>query len=134
MEFDKVMSTKKNIELFSIIKSKDGEYQPKAIECAKDELQKRKLSECEVKELIKQLEEKEELEVLKTEQRLDTFQKVLFFVFCWGVFSWAIAGTFKASGYRKKYSDAWTYMKYGLLFYLSLFIIAFLLAAIFIVE
>ena len=45
---------------------------------------------------------------------LGTGQKILFLLFFWGVIPWAMAGTFKANGFVKKYKDAWKFMKIGI--------------------
>jgi len=52
----------------------------------------------------------------------------MFFIFFWGVIPWAIAGTFKAKGFTKKYKDAWKFMFYGFLGFIGLNGLIFLLA------
>lgn len=127
-KFSSVMKSKQDFELLEITTKLKGDYQEEALIAAEEELESRNLNGNDLKlaeELIKV--EDNNREKLKGEP-LSLIQKILFFLFFYGIIPWAIAGTFKAKGYDRKYKEAWKAMKYGFLSILLIIILIFVLA------
>lgn len=119
-KFIEVMEKRSNSELLEIVTKLRDDYQPEAIEAAELEIKKRDLSTDQIEQAKQELKEKElSIEERKNES-LSVSQRILFFIFFWGIIPWAMAGTFKANGYLKKYKDAWRFMKYGLFAFIGL--------------
>ncbi len=116
--FIEIMQDKSSEELIYILNNHKDDYQPEAIDAIEHVLKNRNLSEDDLQiirntaDLIKQ-EHSE-----KSNIPLDIVQKILFFLFFYGVIPWAIAGTFKAKGFERKYKDAWKAMKWGFIVFL----------------
>jgi hypothetical protein len=101
-KFIDVMEKRSDSELLEIVTKLRDDYQPEAIEAAELEIKKRDLSTDQIEQAKQELKEKElSLEERKNES-LSVGQRILFFIFFWGIIPWAMAGTFKANGYLKK--------------------------------
>ena len=122
--FGEVMAGKTNVELLEIITVLQDDYQAEALEAANQELKNRNLSDSDREIAEQDLAGKQDAIVAREEEPLDPVQKILFAVFCWGIIPWAMAGTFKTSGYRRKYKQAWKSMYIGIGLYTLLFIIS----------
>ena len=121
-----VMAKKSDSELLEIVTKLKDDYQPEAVEAAKEEIKNRNLSNENIKEAENEIKEKEiKIKDLENEP-LETGQRIMFLIFFWGIIPWIMASTFKNNGYLKKYKDAWRFMKYGFLIFIGIIIIMFL--------
>lgn len=114
-EFSEIMSSHSDLEIFKIINLNSNDYTKEALNAAKKEFINRNLSNEDIHEIEIDIEQLKENEFNVNQETLESWQKVLFFIFFWGVIPWSIAGTFKNAGYMKKYTQAWKYMRYGFL-------------------
>ena len=113
--------------MLEIVTKLKDDYQPEAVTAAELEIKNRNLSTEQLENAEIEIKEKEISLAEKENEPLGTGQKILFFIFFWGVIPWGMAGTFKANGYLKKHKDAWKFMKYGLLAFLGFNAIMFLI-------
>jgi hypothetical protein len=119
-KFIEVMEKRSDSELLEIVTKLRDDYQPDAIEAAVLVIEQRNLSTDQVEQAKEEIKAKELSLAERENESLSIGQKILFFIFFWGIIPWAMAGTFKANGFLKKYKDAWKFMKYGLLTFLGL--------------
>jgi len=125
-DFTEVMNKKSDSELLEIVTKLKDDYQPEAVEAAEEEIKNRNLSEEKIEEAENEIIEKEIKIKDKENEPLETIQRIIFFMFFWGIIPWIMASTFKNNGYLKKYKDAWKFMKYGFLIFVGIIIIMFL--------
>ena len=125
-DFTEVMVKRSDSELIEIVTKLKDDYQPEAVTAAELEIKKRNLSTDQIEKAQTELKQKEITIAEKENEPLGTGQKIMFFIFFWGVIPWGMAGTFKANGYLKKYKDAWKFMKYGLFTFLGIDALIFL--------
>ena len=125
--FTEIMAKRSDSELLEIVTKFKDDYQQEAVIAAELEIKKRNLSSEQIENAKDEIKEKEISLAEKESEPLETGQKILFFIFFWGVIPWGIAGTFKANGYLKKYEDAWKAMKYGIFVFLGINAILILL-------
>ena len=118
-DFTEVMNKKSDSELLEIVTKLKDDYQPEAVEAANEEIKNRNLSDEKIKHAEKEIIEKKTKQKDKENEPLETVQRIMFFIFCWGVIPWLIASTFKNNGFLKKYKDAWRFMKYGFWAYVA---------------
>lgn len=111
------MKEKSDGELLEIVGKLREDYQKEAVIAAEEELTSRDLDDDQLDAARSDIKRKTKAAIAKASEPLDLTQKVLFGVFCWGVIPWAMAGTFKASGYQTKYEQAWRSMLIGLMIY-----------------
>lgn len=112
-KFIEVMQDKSSEELVFILNNQRDDYQPEAIDAIENVLKNRNLSEADLQIIRNAADLKKQEHSDKANIPLDTIQKILFFLFFYGVIPWAIAGTFKAKGFERKYKEAWKAMKWG---------------------
>ena len=129
-EFTDVMAKRPDSELLEIVTKRRNDFQPAAIEAAEFEIEKRNLSTEQIETAKKEIEKKESQLAEKENEPLATIQKILFFIFFWGIVPWGMAGTFKANGYLRKHKDAWKIMKYGFFTFFGFFGILILIASL----
>ena len=122
-DFTEVMNKKSDSELLEIVTKLKDDYQPEAVEAAEEEIKNRNLSEEKIEEAENEIIEKEIKIKDKENEPLETIQRIIFFMFFWGIIPWIMASTFKNNGYLKKYKDAWKFMKYGFLIFVGIIII-----------
>ena len=125
-QFTEVMKKRSDSELLEIVNKFKDDYQPEAVEAAMLEIKNRNLSKDDILKAENEILEKEADLIEKESQPLETGQRILFFIFFWGIVPWIMASTFKNNGYNTKYKDAWRFMKYGFLTYLGLIVIMIL--------
>ncbi len=129
-KFSEVMSKRTDSELIEIVAKFENDYQPDAVKAARIEISKRNLSTAQIENAKEEIRINELSQQAKEDESLEIGQKIMFFIFFWGIIPWAIAGTFKANGYSRKYKDAWKFMKYGFLGFICfnglIFLIAYL--------
>lgn len=126
-DFTEVMEKHSDSELLEIVTKLKNDYQPEAVTAAEIEIKKRNLSTDQVEQAETEIKQKEISITEKENEPLGTGQRIMFFIFFWGIIPWVMAGTFKANGYLRKYKDAWRFMKYGLFAFLGFYAVLFLL-------
>ncbi|WP_372647947.1 hypothetical protein [Draconibacterium sp.] len=114
IDFRNVMAQKSDSDLLEIVTKLKDDYQPEAVVAAQNEIEKRNLTGAQIEQTNLEIEEKEKKNHKREDEPLSAGQKMLFLIFFWGIIPWAMAGTFKADGYTKKYKDAWKFMKIGM--------------------
>ena len=125
--FNEIMAKRSDSELLEIVTKLKDDYQPEAVTAAEFEINNRNLSTEQLENAEIEIKKKEILLSDKENETLGTGQKILFFIFFWGVIPWGMAGTFKANGYLKKYKEAWIFMKYGFFAFLGFNTLIFLI-------
>lgn len=125
-EFTHVMEKRSDSQLIEIVTKLRDDYNPEAVKAAEIEIEKRNLS-------IEQIElAKEEIKLKDKEledranKPLQTHWKILTFLIP-GILNLILAGTFKADGYHRRFSEAWRWTFYGLGFYFGLFMLIVLI-------
>lgn len=121
------MTKRSNSELLEIVTKLKDDYQPEAVESAKEEIQSRNLTNDLIELAKSELASKEVEEVDKGNAKLEVGPKILFIIFYWGVIPWLIAFTYKNNGYSRKYREAWKFMLIGLIVHISLLLTVFLI-------
>ncbi len=119
-KFIEAMEKRSDSELLEIVTKLRNDYQPEAVDAAELVINDRNLSTDQIEQAKQEIKEKEISNAEKENESLNVGQKILFLIFFWGVIPWAMAGTFKANGYLKKYKDAWSFMKYGFFAFIGL--------------
>lgn len=119
-KFIQAMANRSDSELLEIVTKLRDDYQPEAIKAAEIEIENRNLSSEQVENAEKEIEQKEIRNQEKENESLEIGQKILFFIFFWGIIPWGMAGTFKSNGFERKYKEAWKFMKYGLFSFIGL--------------
>lgn len=127
IDFRNVMEQKSDSDLLEIVTKLKNDYQPEAVVAAQNEIEKRNLTETQIEQANIEIEEKEKKNVKRENEPLGAGQKILFLIFFWGIIPWAMAGTFKADGYTRKYKDAWKFMKIGIGIFIGIPLILILL-------
>jgi hypothetical protein len=118
-KFIELMAKRSDSELIEIVTKLRDDYQPEAVSAAEVEIEKRNLSTLQIEKANSEIKTKEIHLQERENEPLGTGQRIMFFIFFWGIIPWVMAGTFKADGYAKKHKDAWKFMKYGLISYLG---------------
>lgn len=131
IDFTKVMEQKSDSDLLEIVTKFKDDYQPEAVVAAKNEIEKRNLTGTQIEQANIEIEEKEKKYFERKNEPLGAGQKMLFLFFFWGIIPWAMAGTFKADGYTKKYNDAWKFMKIGMGIFIGIPLLLILIFKIF---
>lgn len=119
-KFIEVMEKRSDSELLEIVTKLRADYQTEAIDAAELVIKQRDLSTDQIEQAKQEIKKKELILTGRENESLSVGQRILFFIFFWGIIPWAMAGTFKANGYNKKYKDAWRFMKYGLFAFIGL--------------
>lgn len=122
------MSKRADSELIEIVTKFRNDYQPEAVQAAEIEIQKRNLSSEQLLKANDEIKIKELNLQARENEPLGARQKFMFFIFFWGVVPWGMAGTFKADGYKRKYEEAWKFMKYGFFGFIAFIALGFLYA------
>lgn len=97
-KFIDAMGKRSDSELLEIVTKLRNDYQPEAVEAAELVIKNRNLSTDQIEQAKQEIKEKEISNAEKENESLNVGQKILFFIFFWGVIPWAMAGTFKANG------------------------------------
>lgn len=121
------MAKRTDSELIEIVTKLREDYQVEAVQAAEIEIRKRNLSAEQIESAREEIKAKEAVLSGRENEPLASGQKLLFFIFFWGVFPWAMAGTYKAEGYTRKYNEAWQFMRYGLMSLLGFMLLMFLI-------
>jgi hypothetical protein len=108
----------------------DKNYVPEAILAAKHELETRNLTperSAEIEDILKQQDEKN---AVLASIPLQWAIRILMLIFSFGIIQAIFGESHRNRGYQRKYRECWTWMKYGLFFWVSLTILLFLIALI----
>lgn len=84
-DFIEIMANRSDSELFEIVTKLKDDYQPDAVTAAELEIEKRDLSTEQLENAENKIKEKEITLAEKENEPLGTGQKILFFIFFWGV-------------------------------------------------
>jgi ABC-type molybdate transport system ATPase subunit len=93
-KFIEVMEKRSDSELLEIVTKLRDDYQPDAIEAAELVIKQRNLSTDQVEQAKEEIKAKELSLAERENESLSIGQKILFFIFFWGIIPWAMAGTF----------------------------------------
>jgi hypothetical protein len=126
-EYSSKMATLSEFDLLEIIKDKSS-FQPEAVSAAEHELKNRNIPFDEFKKIEKNFENIQQLKSSKSIEPLDNPLMKIGFFFC---FNLLIAFRYKADGYQRKFEEAKKLMKYGILFWILLFIIIAIIPKLF---
>jgi len=99
--FIDVMEQKSDSELLEIVTKLKDDYQPEAVFAAQNEIENRNLSTQQIEKAHSEIKEVEKAKFEKENASLGAGQKVLFFIFCWGViffFCFTVAGQKNQTG------------------------------------
>lgn len=133
-DFSKIMAEHSNAKLIEITTKQRNDYQPEAILAAEEELKNRNLDEKDLIEANEEVLHQEKSAKEKSAEPLDSGLKVLFFLMPVTllaiIFGAIIAGSYKNSGYDRKFKDTWKYMLRGIVFYASIFIVLMIILKI----
>jgi hypothetical protein len=84
-KFLEVMSQRTDSELLEIVTKLKNDYQPDAVHAAEIEIQKRNLSTDQIEKAKEEIIVKEQNLQARENEPLGAGQKVLFFIFFWGL-------------------------------------------------
>ncbi len=121
--FEKIMSEKSDSELIEILKIQRNDYRQEAIEAAEAEFRKRNISEELIVEVKAKDEEKQAERTGMAEEPLDSFWKVVAFLFP-GLLLFMFVKKYEVEGYTRKSKELSRYTIYGFCFYGSLVLLA----------
>lgn len=127
-QFQKKMSEISDKKLIEILKTRE-EYIPEAIEAAELEFKKRNIPE-EVfqqiqSEVIENIQRKETIKSENASKPLATYLKILFFLnpIPIGIIHLFLIAKYDMEGYDLKYKESIKSIKYGIIFYVSIFVL-----------
>ncbi|MGZ3757134.1 MAG: hypothetical protein ACXVAY_11920 [Mucilaginibacter sp.] len=126
-QFDHVMSKRTDIELIKILNSPEGDYVPEAIEAAQREYNKRNLSTEQITVVEQELEQNQQANEVKANEKLSSNLKIFAFLFP-GLLFIMFAGTYKADGYDRKAKELILSTFYGWGFYIGIIILITILS------
>ena len=86
-KFEDIMENKSDSELLEIVTKLKDDYQPDAVEAAKEEIENRNLSSEQIESAENEIKEKEN-------ERLETGSRIMFFIFFWGIIPWLHASSY----------------------------------------
>lgn len=124
--FDDVMSKRSDAELLKILKSPEGDYQTAAIEAAKKEFAKRKITDEQVVVVKKEIEFEKKIIDIKANTPLEIELKIVTAIFP-GILQLIFSGVYKNKGYDRKGKELAQWTLYGLGFYVGIIILISLL-------
>jgi len=128
-QFDEVMSKRTDAELIKILNSAEGDYQLMALEAAKREYEKRNLSTEQITIAEQEIEQRQQKDELKANEKLSSNGKIFAFLFP-GLLLIMFAGTYKSDGYDRKAKELTMSTVYGFCFYIGLALLLTILSHI----
>ena len=121
-EFDNVMRKRTDADLIKILNGSPDDYQPSALEAARNEFERRSLSEAEIKAVTQEIIDEREIDESKANTPLGVFWKILAFIFP-GIILLMFAGIFKSDGYDRKAKEMVKWTLYGFGFYVGFIVL-----------
>ncbi len=128
-EFEDVMKTRTFAELTEIVKKKRDDYQPEAVAAAEAELEKRKADGEKWEAPPKEEPERKLSPAEKAILPLPLFWKIITLLLP-GLLNLTMAERLRKEGFKKQCDDLWSWFFYGLLFYVGLLVLLFVLSQI----
>jgi hypothetical protein len=116
--FTEVMAQKPDEQLLKIL-AKPGDYQPEALEAARLEVEKRKLSSDRVEAVKKEVVIEQKQSTEKAAMPLEGGYKILSFIFP-GVIPLMLSTALRTNGYERKASELLRWTFYGIAFYITI--------------
>lgn len=120
--FDERMAKLSDEELYDVL-ANEADYLPEAIDAAKKEIQNRNLSSEKLAEFETHVQEKQQAETEKAGLPLSWPIRIFMFLFPLGVAQILVSEYYRNQGYQRKAKECWTWMGYGILFYIALIIL-----------
>lgn len=117
--FNNIMRNKTDEELVNIVYFLSDQYQCKALEAAQKELLSRNIDAQKIVQLKEDIMEINVVKQRKSNEPLQTYWKVLTFIFP-GILSFVFAMLFTADGYYRRTKEMWWWTFYGFCFYVVL--------------
>ncbi len=127
-EFSEEMAKRQNFELIEIVNSQPNDYLPEAISAAEFELRDRNLSDELYHNAEQELQHRQAVVLNKAQAPLQNTWKWVIFLMP-GFATMMISGTLKADGYDRRYKEALRWSLYGIIFYVTLGILALVIFA-----
>jgi len=125
-KFAEAMSKRTNVELINILNSPDGDYVPEAMEAARAEFDKRKLSKQQLVVAAQEIEEKKQLDETKANEPLSSNRKWLAIVLPGrGFLRYVI---YNSEGYHRKAKELKTYTLYGVIMWVCIILLFYLMS------
>lgn len=115
-EFDQAMKNLSDEELFNVLNSNPGDYRDDAMVSAKNEFQRRNLSQVQIDAVNQQIESNRFRNESISNEPLNIIWKLLAFIFP-GIMHIAFAGVLKIEGYDRKFKEFTQWTIYGIIFY-----------------
>ena len=129
-EFDEVMRKRTDADLIKILNGPPDDYQPVALEAAKNEFERRNLSEAQISTAEQEIFQEQAIDETRANAPLSIFPKVFAFIFP-GILLLMFAGTYKADGYDRKAKELVKWTLYGMGFYIGLVVLTIVLTLVF---
>jgi hypothetical protein len=115
-EFSKRMVQLSDEELLEIIQhSKD--YVPECLKAADEELKKRNIQVDKIADIKQNISKLDDVAEAKAIQPLSWILRIMLFLLPFGIIQILVASYYENRGYRRKGSECWKWMFYGLIFY-----------------
>jgi hypothetical protein len=128
-DFKNKMSELTDEELYEMI-AQPEDYVADAIETAKEELKTRKLSPEKISEFERERKGKEQEMATIANAPLSWPMRILMFILSFGVLQAIIGEYYRNKGYERKHRECWTWMKYGLFFFVSMLVVLYVISLV----
>lgn len=120
--FEEKMSKLSDEELYDVL-AHENDYVPEAFDVAKKEFQNRNLSPEKLAELESVAEAKKYEEEEKADKPLPWLIRILMFLFPLGIAQILLSEYYRNIRYKRRSRECWTWMGYGIIFYVVLIIV-----------
>jgi hypothetical protein len=100
----------------------DKNYVPEAVMAAQHEIATRNLTQERITEIQDALKKKDENDIALANIPLRWSIRILMFIFSFGIIQAIIGEYYRNRGYERKHRECWAWMKYGLFFWVILFL------------
>lgn len=115
-DFSKRMVQLRDEELLEIIQhSKD--YVPECLRAVEEELRKRSIPVEKIADIKQNISMLDEVAEKKANQPLSWILRILLFLLPFGIIQMILASSYEIKGYKRKGSECWRWMFYGVIFY-----------------
>ena len=120
------MIVRSNEDLYEVITHEDN-YVPEALQAARNEITARKLSPEIIANLEAKMHQKTEENKTLSNPPLQWSLRIIMFLLSFGAIQAVVGEYYRNKGCERKYRECWLWMKYGLIFWVSLTVIHFIL-------